>query len=160
MQASDAQQRERLLGEAAGLPDCMPLLLNLARTSTQTAPEEALRCADLAVEIAERRGEPHDAAAAWRVRAQALRAQGRHADALAAFDSAVACARQAGDARLAAQVQVGKIDSLGMLGRYEEAIALARHLEDQLRAQGAEEDAGRVLFNAGSLHFRRDRYAE
>lgn len=118
----------------------------------------ALEFADQAIEAAGK--DELRQAAAWRVRGQALRALGRHADALAAFESAAAAARQAGDERLAAQVRIGSVDSLGMLARYEEAIDLAQRLEQTFRDYGAEADAAKVLVNAGSLHFRRDRYAE
>jgi CHAT domain-containing protein len=47
-----------------------------------------------------------------------------------------------------------------MLGRCDEAVRLARKLEVDLRAHGAEEDAARALANLGSLHFRRDRCLE
>jgi CHAT domain-containing protein len=61
---------------------------------------------------------------------------------------------------LAAQVQVGRVDSLGWIGRYDEALALAARLEAQLLALGADRHAANVLINLGGLHFRRDRYAE
>ncbi|MCW3100823.1 MAG: Tetratricopeptide 4, partial [Chthonomonadaceae bacterium] len=64
-----------------------------------------------------------------------------------------------GDARLAAQVQIGRVDSLNWLGRYDEAIALARRLETELRAHGEETDAAKVLVNLGSLYYRRDQYS-
>jgi len=141
------------------LSDDIASLLAEADRALHSDPGESLKAADRAIEIAQRSGDPSGAAAAWRVRARALRALGHHADALAAFDSAAAHAQQAGNARLAAQVQIGKIDSLGLLGRYDEAIALAHRLEEELRALGAEEEAAKALVNAGSLHFRRDQYA-
>lgn len=88
--------------------------------------------------------------------ARALRQQGRHEDALAAFARAVQAAQDVGDTLLATQVRIGEIDSLGMLGRYDEALALAEMLEPQLPPR----DAARVLGNLGSLHLRRDQYPE
>lgn len=87
-------------------------------------------------------------------RARALRQQGRHEEALAAFAEAVKVAQAAGDSLLAAQVRIGEVDSLGMLGRYDEAIALAHALTPQLPPR----DAARVLGNLGSLHLRLDAY--
>lgn len=89
-------------------------------------------------------------------RARTLRQQGRHEEALTAFAEAVAEARAAGDTLLAAQVRIGEIDSLGMLGRYDEAIALAESLQPLLPAR----DAARALGNLGSLHLRRDQYQD
>ncbi|WP_395143306.1 CHAT domain-containing protein [Armatimonas sp.] len=88
--------------------------------------------------------------------ARALRQQGRHEDALRAFARAVQEAAAAGETLLAVQVRIGEIDSLGMLGRYDEAHALAEALEPQLPPR----DAARVLGNLGSLHLRRDQYSE
>ncbi|WP_394794160.1 CHAT domain-containing protein [Armatimonas sp.] len=88
--------------------------------------------------------------------ARALRQQGRHEDALGAFARAVQEANAAGETLRAAQVRIGEIDSLGMLGRYDEAIALAERLETQLPPR----DVARVLGNLGSLYLRRDQYAE
>lgn len=88
--------------------------------------------------------------------ARSLRQQGRHDEALVAFARAVEEANAAGDPLLAAQVRIGEIDSLGMLGRYDEAVALASTLERQLPPR----DAARVLGNLGSLHLRRDQYTE
>lgn len=97
---------------------------------------------------------------AHRVRGQALRALSRHAEAVEAFSAAAALAYALGDTTQAALVQVGSIDSLGMLGRYDEAEALALALESALQAVGASEAAAKVVFNLGGLHYRRDRYAE
>jgi CHAT domain-containing protein len=158
LQAADLRERERLLDVAEALPEAAALLMERARSGIESAPREGLRAAELVIALALRRDDHRSAAAGWRVTAQALRVQGRHAEALEAFMAAAAAAWQAGDARLAAQVQLGRIDSLGWLGRYEEAVAFARDLEARLRDLGAEEDAAKALVNAGSLHFRRDQY--
>jgi tetratricopeptide (TPR) repeat protein len=155
----DRDERAGLLKALAADAEALPWLLGQARSAAASAPQESLPLADLAVELAEIREEPVASASAGRIRGQALRAMGQHAEAVAAFAAAAQAAQQAGDNRLAAQVQIGSVDSLGMLGRYEEAIALGRALEDRLRQAGAEEDAAKVLFNVGSLHFRRDQYA-
>lgn len=97
-------------------------------------------------------------AQAQQARASALRAQGQHREALDAFEQARAAAARAGDAHLAARVQIGAVDTLGMLGRYDEAEALADSLLRRLRALDAPVDAAKVLGNLGNLHLRRDRY--
>jgi CHAT domain-containing protein/tetratricopeptide (TPR) repeat protein len=150
--------RDRLLREAASTPDAVSLLLDHARNDLASAPEEALRIAQLAEEVAGLQTDGRAAANASRVQAQALRLLGRHADALDVFARAASYAQSAGDARLAAQVQVGRIDSLGWLGRYDEAVALAKQLQTEFNTMGAEDEAAKVLVNLGSLHFRRDEY--
>jgi CHAT domain-containing protein len=131
-----------------------------ARTLQPAEPEQALTWADLAIELARVRQEPGPGAASWRTRAQALRMLGRYAEAIDAHRAAAERARDAGDARLESEVRLGEIDSLGMLGRADEAFALARRLEADLRTAGADAEAAKALVNAGNLHLRRDQYAE
>ncbi len=159
LRTTEAPTRERLLAQAVQTPDFVAFLLDRARAALGDAPEEASALADLAVEVAGRQAAPRDQALACRTRAQALRALGSHAEAIPAFEAAANFARQSGDNGLAAQVQLGCVDSLGWLGRYDEAIALARRLEAELRVNGLETDVAKVLVNVGNLHFRRDRYA-
>lgn len=99
-------------------------------------------------------------AIALRALAQSLRAQSRHAEALDALEQAARIAEEAKLPLLAAQVQIGRIDSLGWLGRYDEAFALGASLIATFRAQNAESEAARVQVNLGILHYRRDQYAE
>jgi CHAT domain-containing protein len=94
----------------------------------------------------------------YQLQARALRALGRHQDALPAFAAASAYATEAGNHLLALQVRVGEIDSLVMLGQWDEATILAQYLETSLKAEGAFEDAARVIGNIGSLYLRNDRY--
>lgn len=130
----------------------MSPLLEQALQQLATEPAAALRLADTVL--------VQDATPlAWRVRGQALRALARHAEAVEAFTAAAALAQALGDPAQAARVQVGSIDSLGMLGRYDEAEALARALERELHEAGEGDAAAKVVFNLGALHYRRDRYA-
>ena len=155
----EAPDREELLEIAAARPECLDYLLQSARERMSANTSEAARRAQLAVVLAERGKDGRAAAQAQRLFGQALRVQGDHAGAVTALEAAAAFALQAGDTRLAAQVQIGRVDSLNWLGRYDEAIALARRLETELRAHGEETDAAKVLVNLGSIYYRRDRYA-
>lgn len=101
---------------------------------------------------------PTQRAHIYQLQSRALRALGRHQDALSAFAAASSHATAAGDNLLALQVRIGEIDSLVMLGQWEEATILAQHLETGLKAEGALEDAARVVGNIGSLYLRNDRY--
>lgn len=155
----EPERQGALLDEAAALPEVLHRLMERAQAATLNAPGEALRAADFAVTLAQRQGDFATAAAACRIQAQALRTQGRHADALPVYERAAEQALRTADPVLAARVQIGRIDSLGMLGRIEEALQLADRLEATLRAGGEEIEAAKVLVNAGSLHYRRDAYA-
>lgn len=156
--SEDTASRGRLLHAQAADANCLSLLLERAG-ATASVPQDALHRTEVGLEVAAYYESDTTAAALWRIRAQAFRLLGRHADALAAFEEAARSARRAGDDRLAARVQIGSIDTLGMLGRYDEAVVRADTLTAQMRATGDEQDAAKVLFNAGSLHFRRDHYA-
>ena len=154
----EAPDREDLLRETDALPDCVPYLLQSAREKMGGDAEGALSRASLAVLLAERGTDGRIRAQAWRQVGQVCRVQGSHATAITALESAAACARVVGDMRLAAQVQIGRVDSLNCLGRYDEAIALARYLDTELRSHGEPVDAAKVLVNLGALYYRRDQY--
>lgn len=156
--ATDPVRVDRLLHAAANRADSASRLTDAARTVLSADPPEAVRRADLAVRTSALRGAAGDEAEAWRVRAQGLRMLARHDEALDAFDRAVEAAGRAHDPLLAARVQIGRVDSLGWLGRVDEAFALARLLEASLRRLGADVDAAKVLVNTGNLHFRRDEH--
>ncbi|MBB6054082.1 CHAT domain-containing protein [Armatimonas rosea] len=99
-------------------------------------------------------------AGSLRQEAQQLRAQGRHVEALVAYDRVAACARAAQDPVLEAQLLIGKIDSLGVLGREDEGISLGRELAATLFVAGYEEDAARAGMNIANLLYRQDRHSE
>ena len=159
LESAEEADRTNLLQNAAANSEPQEYLLYTARQKTTTEPADALRRAEIAAALADLRGEGRFAAQSWRVVGQAQRVQGDHARAERSFETAARHAMQAEDARLAAQVQVGRIDSLGWLGRYEEALALAHRLEAELRRLGDEIEAARVLINLGGLHYRRDQYS-
>lgn len=148
-----------LMATAAETSECFDELLGTAQQQMSQAPAEAVQRVRLAIQLAGHRQDLGAEARAWRVAGQAQRVQGDHAAAVSSLETAGSRAAQGGDPLLAAQVQVGLIDSLGWLGRSDEAEALARRLEAEFRALGAESEAARVLVNLGSLHYRRDRHA-
>ena len=158
LHSSEPQQREPLLEAAAASTECMDYFLESAREQIAADPVDARTRAELAAALAERRQDHRSAAQAWRVSAQALRVQGNHAGAVLALETAAAKAIQADDPVLTACVQIGRVDSLGWLGRYDEALALARRLEAELRLLGELTEAAKVLLNMGALHYRRDQY--
>ena len=144
---------------AARTPDCLVYLLAAAQERLQSEPDAAIRRAQIAADLAERRQDARSAALAWRLIGQGHRIQSRHADANTALLTAWKYAADAGDERLAAQCHTGRIDSLGWLGRFHEAHALALRLEDTFRALNLPGEIAGVLINRGALYYRRDQYA-
>lgn len=135
-------------------------LLQEARLALAIAPENALILTEQCIQIADAVGNFSDKAAACRVRGQAFRALGRHQPAIDAFSEAATAARAANDPLLAAQVQVGAIDSFTMLGRPRDAATLAAELIRTFNELGSSLDAAKALCNLGSLYLRQDRYTD
>ena len=134
-------------------------LAEAARNSSTDNPAEALRLAAIAVQMAVILNTPRPRAMAQRAYGVALREQGRWTEAISCFEDGVASAIAADDALLAAQIPIAKIDTLAQMGCYDEAFAFAGTLEKQLRTLGASEDAAKVMWNVGNIHFRRESYA-
>jgi len=158
LNTEDHDEKDRLIDEAAASPECLDYALATARANTAIDPPAAGRMAALAITLADRRNDLPTGSAAWRVRGQAYRGEGDHAQAAVSFETASNLAMRIGDPLLAAQALIGRVDSLGWIGRYEEALTLARRLERELRERNSPEDAAKVLVNMGSLHYRRDQY--
>ena len=150
---------EAQIRDAADAPECLEFLLSAAQEQIGGKPVEALRRAHIAIDLARRREDARAEALCWRVVGQAERVQGDHAAAVISLNTASDCAARAGDARLAAQARMGRIDSLGWLGRFDEAHSLAQSLEDTFRAMQLPGEAAKVLVNRGALYYRRDQYA-
>ncbi len=156
----DAELRERQIALAARDDDALPALLAEARAALTENPALARDMANFAAAVAEIRDAARDAAQTGLLAGQACRALGQHEAALTSLGAASDWATRAGDELFAAQIQIGAIDSLGVLGRMEDALALARRLESQFTALGSNGDAARALVNAGTLRYRRDEYTQ
>lgn len=152
--SGDVQETEGVIGERFGA------LLAEARRALSATPATALTLAERCIPLARSAGRPRDEVSAWRLQGQALRALGRHQQAIEAFASAANAARTVDDSLLAAQVQLGAIDSLTMLGRSKEAAALAAELIRRFTEEESPLDAAKALCNLGSLYLRQDRYAD
>lgn len=135
-------------------------LADQARGAARVNPAESLRIAEIAGEVAGALGRERGHALALRARAVALWAQGRLPEALEAFETGARTAERAGDPLLAARIPILAIETLAQTGRHAEALALAASLEQRLHALGADEDAMKVVANAGNIHFEREAYSE
>lgn len=134
-------------------------LADAARKFSTDNPVEALHLAEIAVHMATALDTPRAHAIAQRAFGVALKEQGRWAEAITCFNAGVEAATSAGDALLAAQIPIAKIDTLAQMGCYDEAFTLAATLEKQLEALGVPEDAAKVMWNVGNIHFRQESYA-
>jgi len=157
VQTAEPAERSRIVAEVSSAAAVEEALAE-ARALTATSAEQALQCADLALEMAEVVGQPKLKSVAARTRGQALRALSRHAAAVDALEAAARHAIEANDQKLALQSRVGIVDSLGWLERFDEALALASELESKLLLLGDVAESGKVLVNLGNLYHRRDNY--
>jgi tetratricopeptide (TPR) repeat protein len=86
--------------------------------------------------------------------------RGQMTEATQCFDHAAKVFRGLGQAYHAAQTQVPKIMALSMLGQHDGAVECAESAQREFVAQGELRAASRVSLNLGSLHLRRDAYAD
>lgn len=142
--------------EPAPWPEDIDALLSAARSRISTSAQETL--VHLQARLADGSLTSQQQALVGQLCTSALRALGRHEEALIYFADAAERARESGDTLLAAQLRVGEVDSLAMLGRDTEAAELAASLEQELRDAGAPVGAAKALGNLGSSHLRRDNY--
>jgi tetratricopeptide (TPR) repeat protein len=122
-------------------------------------PVASLRAAETARELARALGAARGVALAERAYGVALRAHGDPAAAVEAFTAGIRFARDAGDPLLAAQIPIAATYALAQVGRYQEAIELASTSEAELRRLNADEDAAKVISNAGSVYFEREDFS-
>ncbi len=153
-------ERDTLLAEAGRIENGAGALVEAGRALLSADPDAACALAEIGGALAAHRGEPEIESAAHRLAAQAMRIGGRHEEAITSFQAAAAIARRAANHVLAAEVQIGIVDSMGILGRIDEAILFAHALETALDGLGATEQLAKLLVNVGGLYFRRDAYLE
>lgn len=90
----------------------------------------------------------------------ALRGQGRNAEALGCFDEAAAIFTRLGRPVEAARTRIGWVWSAAALGRFTEALAAARAARRVLTAHGATFYAARLEQSTGVLHYQQGRYRD
>jgi CHAT domain-containing protein len=100
-----------------------------------------------------------EALAAWAAGVAAI-TEGAMEEAIGWLERAAARFAQIDMPQIAAATQVSKLIALGILGRYDEAVACGMQARDALLAAGDELAAGKIEQNLGSMAWRRDRYAE
>lgn len=146
--------------EALALARAWQLKQQCYASWTSDPPRAADAAAALAVLAADWPAQPVvQALARWTAGVVCLN-QGRMADAVAALDAAAAIFQAQGQALEAAQTQVPKVMALSMLGRHDDAAACGAAAQQAFIAQHDLAAASRIGLNLGSLHMRRDAYAE
>ncbi len=150
--------RCNIVSALAADAEAYPVLLQRARAALSNGPAVCEKLAELAAAVAYNTGSLGDSATALRVQGQALRAMGRHLEAINILQEASQRAASAGDQLFSRTVLIGSIDSLAILDRHNDAEQLATHIADELKTLGSPVDAARALVNLGNLYFRKDMY--
>lgn len=118
----------------------------------------ASRLVDAAAWAADRLGDDASQAFASASRARLLYAEARYAEAATLFETSTVALRVAGHTRDAAALTKQHIVSLMYLGRYDEALDLARIAKSTLRRLRDPRLLAEHETNVGNLHYRRDHY--
>ncbi len=132
-------------------------LLIAARQAMPRDPRRVLSLAERAGRGAMASGDRECAGEAWRLAGSALRRLERHDEALVAYRRSRSAFARGADRIGAARTDIGYVDALMYLDRFEEAIRVGRRALGVLLEEGEVLPAGRLLTNLGNLEYRRDR---
>lgn len=153
---------ERFLSAAA--PDLTDtLILALKECSDRTGrsdPQRALALADSIVESTGQHGTPLQHAWALMARGNARKASGRYLHALGDYDDAQSICRSIDEQVQAARSQIGALDCLTRLARYDEALDRAGAAEQVLVEHEQWLLAARMADNAATVHYLRGAFGE
>jgi CHAT domain-containing protein len=100
------------------------------------------------------------ALATWTAGMAALHLDGQMELALARLDQAATEFTALGQALATAAIQVNRLHTLAVLGRYEEALACGLQARDVFVTHHDILNAGRIEQNLGNIYFRRDAFGE
>ena len=119
----------------------------------------AERLTDRIEQLAALTGDPRSLALAEASRARILQHAGRYQEADLLYESAINGTRRAKLAGQAAIIQMHRVFALTQMGRYQEALAVARLARRGLQADSTVHLA-QLETNVGIIHYRRDRYKQ
>lgn len=148
-----------MAGAAIGVPMAYALK-EICLATWASEPARAAEAATALAELAPSVRDPEvDALVAWTAGLVAI-TEGAMEEAIGRLDAALASFRALGLEHAAASAQVTRLVALGMLGRYDEALASGVQARDTFLATGDELAAGKIEQNLGAIAWRRDRYHE
>ncbi len=148
-----------------GQDDLAWALKDVCYAAWNTDPRRAATAADALAVLAGRTQAPHakpsatGALAHWTAGIARI-ARGEMAGATTSLDAAQRVFQQLGDTAHAIETQVPKIMALAMLGELAAAAECAERTRQAFIERGDLRAASKVSLNLGSLHYRRDAYAE
>ncbi len=137
-------------------PDGESKLFRALNLLVPSNPTTALQLARKLEDRLIRSGDKSLALPTYRLLAQTQRALGSHQDAIISYEAVRNGTGNTTDDLSTAQHLTGYVDSLGIVGRPEDALKLADSLFRTLIAGGDLLEAANVMINAGNILYRRD----
>lgn len=131
-------------------------LVRQIESDTRSHAARALRLSDLGLSSARSIGDRLSEARFLRSQGHALRALNRFPESLRSYDRAIAVYLALGQAHEGAITQIGRIEALLYLGRYDEAIEAATIARRAFVRAGDRVRVARIDTNTGNIHHRRD----
>jgi CHAT domain-containing protein len=162
LNAEEAPKREQLIARHTLTPDelreAIPRLVDQAFLLLGVDPLRMERiCADAAA-LAEQIGDEYLLALARHRFGDALRVQGRNAEACICYDEAADVFTHLGRPREAARTRVGWVHATSNLGRPAAALAVARSARRILAAYGDFDRVANLDLNIANIHFEHGHY--
>jgi tetratricopeptide (TPR) repeat protein len=159
---SDLRGRKEYLRRHPQLlqPCTVERLAESVREKVRINLDEALRAAEVALEIAEHIGHRNSIAWGLRAKANALHFLGQNIAAADLHQKAVALFESDGDAKELGRTLSSSIQPLILLGEYDRALAAAHRAQEIFNRSGDRLRLARLQINVGNIYHRQDRFSD
>ena len=154
--------REQFLGAHRQQLDLEVIIevANQARELLRIDARQSLDLSEIALEIAEMRGDPLAMAHAIRIKANALHHLGNYTTAVETHNQAIALFEQLGENEELGRTLSACLLSLNLSGQYDDAFSAAERARKIFTEAGDELRLARLDINVGNIYYRQDRFAE
>jgi len=159
---SDLRGRKEYLRRHPQLlqPCTVERLAESVREKVRINLDEALRAAEVALEIAEHIGHRNSIARGLRAKANALHFLGQNIAAADLHQKAVALFESDGDAKELGRTLSASIQPLILLGEYDRALAAAHRAQEIFNRSEDKLRLARLQINVGNIYYRQDRFSD
>ena len=158
----DAPSRARLVADnpAVQWDEVVKTLTEKVWQEVRVDTHRAKRLAEAALDVAQTLGNPSLLARSFRAKANAMYALDEHTEAVYLHEQAIVLFEQASDEAELARTLSGSIQSLLLLGWYDQALAAGERAGAIFRRQGNARRLARLEINIGNIYHRQDRFTE